>query len=350
MANGVRRRIAKKGTNGRRSRADKVLAQGTGKAVSRPFGSRQRAVGLEGWDAFSPAHLPLPRSVAPYTVVKTTSLLTSSARVNIFGSFARTINTEDNKSRWSLYGALFSVNSANPINAASNTRLEPIPFPGVPVTGTGITAVPSAISVQVMNPNPLQTTEGIVAGAVCKTQLDLRGRTETWAEFGSEFISFMRPRLMSAGKLALRGVQLDAVPLNMNALSDFRPLSSSGAADVTWDTSQSHYPEGWSPIVIINNGSSETPPLSLNYLVTVEWRVRFDIGNPAVSSHTHHGVTSDAHWDNLIKAAESRAHGAMDIVERVASAGAAAANTAARVAAAARYITGPPATPMITAG
>jgi len=314
-----------------RTRADKVLAQGTGKAVSQAFGA-SRAVGLEGWDAFHPAHLPLPRSVGPYTVVRTTALIKSSAAVNVVGTFATSgTTTNGRRMQWTTVGMLSSVTESVAVDAANNAYMHTIPFPGVNKVGSGFTAVPSAVSVQVMNPNPLQSTEGIVAAAVCPTSLDLRGRTETWDSLSSEFISYMRPRLLSAGKLTLRGVQLDSYPLNMAALAEFRQVTSSPDGVTTYSdgNTDAAFTEGFAPIVIANNGGAESP-LPLDYLVTVEWRVRFDIGNPAVASHCHHGVTSDIHWDKLIQRAVARGNGALDIVERVANQGAAIATMAGR--------------------
>ncbi len=320
--NGVRRTVQKKVKSDRRSRADVVQAQGTGRTVQRAFAGTKRATGLEGWDAFSPAHLPLPRSVGPYTVTKTTALISTNDRINIIGTFAETDTT--GTKLWTNVGLVKSVNSALPISDPANTFLHTIPFPGNNITGSGLSATPAAVSVQIMNPNPLQSSSGIVAAAVCPTQLDLRGRTETWAEFGTEFISYMRPRLMSAGKLALRGVQMDSYPLNMGALAEFRPVNGFSDTTIQWNSSNPTHPQGWAPIVIVNQASNEDPPLELNLLVTIEWRTRFDIGNPAVSSHSHHGVSSDQHWDRLIRAATNRGAGAMDIVERVANAGTAA--------------------------
>jgi hypothetical protein len=254
-------------------------------------------------------------------------LITSNDRVNIIGCFDQTEPTGQ-KTFWTTIGMIKSVNSALAINAVNNSYLHAVPFPGVDATGSSLSAVPAAISVQVMNPNPLNATSGIIAGAVCPTQLDLRGRTETWAEFGTEFVSFMRPRLMSAGKLALRGVQVDSYPLNMSALADFRPVRGYTDATFTWDAANATHPSGFAPIVVINQASSDDPPLELNFLVTIEWRTRFDIGNPAVSSHTHHGVSSDQHWDGLIRQAASRGAGVLDIVERVANTGEALAHVA----------------------
>jgi len=314
-----------------------VLAQGTGKAVTKAFGS-ERGVGLAGWDAFSPVHLPLPRSVGPYTVVRTTSLLKSYEYFNMVACFQHQETNYSspnyaNARYWSNIGLLTSRNPALAINSTvdgGNAIVKTIPFPGVYGTGrSALTAVPSAISVQVMNPNPLQTTQGIVAGCVCSTQLDLRDRTDTWTQLGNEVISFMKPRLMSAGKLSLRGIQGDSYPLNMSALSDFLEVRTLPDGVTTLSGFESDgRPVGFAPIVLVNEGALDDPPLSLNFLVTVEWRVRFDISNPAVSSHQHHGVTSDNHWDGLIRQAVSKGHGMCDIVERVASAGSTVAGMA----------------------
>lgn len=333
LRRGAKKASGRPGRNGRRTRADKVLAQGTGRTVRKAFGAvlGKGIVGLEGWDAFSPAHLPLPRSVGPYTVVRTTRLISSSSKVNIFGTFAEnnyyTAGSGEKfmtGNEWVTVGMLSSVTSGSPINATNNARITSVPFPGVSLEGSTLTAVPAAISVQVMNPNALQTTAGIVAGTVSTTQLDLRERTRTWDDLSNEVIAFMRPRLMSAGKLALRGVQADSYPLNMAACAEFRPVRAASDATVSLGGGSGLYPEGWAPIVIVNEQSG----LELNFLVTIEWRVRFDMSNPAVASHRHQGVTSDGHWDRMIKAAQSRVHGMCDIVESVANAGQAAARMA----------------------
>lgn len=344
----VRNKFAKKKNgNGRRSRADVVLAQGTGKAVVKAFGASGRRIGLEGWDAFHPCHLPLPRSVAPYTVVRTTSLLTSNAKVNLIGTFARGGN--QGHAHWSTVGLLKSVDSTLAISAQDNAYMNGIPFPGADThQGSALSATPAAISVQVMNANPLMTTQGIVGAAVCPTQLDLRDRLEPWDAFANEFISFMRPRLLSAGKLSLRGVQMDGYPLNMGALAQFRPVTATPDGYYTLSAMDAYdYPEGFTPMVIVNESQEGVTPLTLNFLITVEWRVRFDIGNPAVSSHTHHGITSDSHWDNLIKTAASRGAGVLDIVEKVASTGTAVANAVGRGAAAYRVAQAARALPML---
>lgn len=265
------------------------------------------------WDAFSMVHAPLPRAVGPYTVIRTTKLITNSDKVIMFNT------SVNNNGAWNNIAALSSVTEGIAIAGANNTRVHTVPFPGNALTGSGITAVPSALSVQVMNPGALQTTTGIFAGAVVPTQLDLTGRTgESWNDLATQVISYMRPRLMSAGKLALRGVQADAYPLNMAALANFEHVADTGidGQEKTWTDALGLYPAGFTPIIFVNSAKVE-----MNYLVTVEWRVRFDIGNPAVATHTDHGVSSDQSWSHAISNMAARGHGMIDIADKVADVG-----------------------------
>jgi hypothetical protein len=219
---------------------------------------------------------------------------------------------------WTTVALIEDVDSSVGINAASNARLETIPFPGLTgFAGSGIHATPSAISVQIMNPASLQTSSGLVLGAVCPLNMDLRDRTSTWDALADDFTSFMKPRVMTAGKLSLRGVKASSYPLDMNAISDFRPMVDSTPGTTTWSGSNSVYPEGWAPIVVINEDANSSPPLALKALVCVEWRVRFDIGNPACASHVNHGVTSDAAWAAGVTRSESQGHGFADIATDV---------------------------------
>jgi len=59
----------------------------------------------------------------------------------------------------------------------------------------------------------------------------------------------------------------------------------------------------------------------LEFMVTIEWRVRFDPGNPATATHTHHDTLADEAWNGLIKAACAAGHGVEELSEDVAAAG-----------------------------
>ena len=90
---------------------------------------------------------------------------------------------------------------------------------------------------------------------------------------------------------------------------------------------------GFGPIVIYNPNS-----LSLQVVVTVEWRVRFDPSNPAQAGHVQHPVSSDITWGRALTAMEAMGHGVHDIVETVQRYGMAAG----RIARGVQALRGPP--------
>ena len=210
------------------------------------------------------------------------------------------------------------------ISSTTSTGFHYAPFPGGgPVSApnsTTFTCCPAAISVQIMGPESLSTAAGQMAAAIVPARLDLTSDTRTWDEVQTLITSYFRPRLLSAGKLTLRGVQMDSHPLSMSDVSSFEPMIHSTpnpntTVPGTWNENQP-FPCGWAPMAFVNPTGA---PLQL--LIAVEWRVRFDIGNPAVASHTHHGVSTDAGWDQQIRRASEALPGVIDIVERVANTG-----------------------------
>mgnify|MGYP003571919303 CR=1 FL=1 len=339
----VKRKIVKRKSNGRRSTADKVQAQGTGKAVSVPFGpggggakSVVPRLPAGCWDAFSSAHAPLPRAVGAYTTVRTSRIVNTTSRFALVGTFARfggLSGAADGRPVWTNICCATEASpgpAAGAIGSTASTTFYGIPSP-IPDTTNGAqgagTLCPSAVSVQVMGQDALSSAAGQVAAAVCPVRLDLRGTTRTWPDLEAQFIAYFRPRLMSAGKLTLRGVQMDSHPLSMAEVSDFRgvqeiPLDVAGVTPNSWSLADAPYdPTGWAPMVIYNPGNA-----NLSLLISIEWRVRFDLSNPAVASHTHHGVSTDASWEKHIAAATRQLPGVIDIVEKVANTGVAIAS------------------------
>lgn len=347
-----------------RSSAVSVLAPGVGSTNGRPFGSSRsrstywkvnprRKVNPNFWDAFHPSHLPLPRPVAPYTVTRTTKLVTSYSRFNQFMPFRMSIsgavgNIDPCWSSCVHIGsnrANFSVGANN--NAICNFASRPFADGEGPLQGGG-TCVPSAFSVQLINPNPLQLANGVMLAAVAPTQMNLGGETRTWSNLEDYAISFYKPRLLAGGKLALRGVQMDSYPLSMTQVSEFTSMAdgysgntppvSGPTGEFTWQgpTTEVGTPQGtmtaagWAPIVVINENvpadqyskdlaiDENKDNYKLTFLVTTEWRTRFDLGNPAVGGHHNHPMASDECWKRHIDYAISKGHGVLDIVERVA--------------------------------
>jgi hypothetical protein len=153
---------------------------------------------------------------------------------------------------------------------------------------------------------------------VMTTQADWGGKTETWNTMFDRFVEFQSPRMMAAGKLALRGVRCNSYPLSMSHVSKFTELVTSADSRAVWNNTTAA-PAGWAPIMVYNPQG-----IGLEYLVTIEWRVRFDLTNPASSGHVHHPVASESAWDNTMKAASSLGNGVREISEVVANIGAAA--------------------------
>jgi len=69
-------------------------------------------------------------------------------------------------------------------------------------------------------------------------------------------------------------------------------------------------------IAIYNPGGA-----TLELLITVEYRVRFDLDHPASASHKYHPIASDSTWDKMTRGAVALGNGVMDIADVVANTG-----------------------------
>lgn len=206
------------------------------------------------------------------------------------------------------------VDAGASINATSNCQTSCVDLSGL---GDAATLVPSALSVQVMCPTALNSASGIIYAGVMSTQAAIAGRSETWTAYMDKFVQFQNPRLLAASKLALRGVQINSYPLNMGEVSKFTPLVHKSDAAVTYEPGgNAPEPAGWAPIVIYNPGGA-----TLELLVTVEYRVRFDLDHPASASHVHHPTAPDSVWDKMSQNAAALGNGVMDIADVVANTG-----------------------------
>lgn len=263
-------------------------------------------------------HLALPRAVGPYTTIRATKRVSTTAAANIIGTFQQGGTGANagyiSHGNWSNWLIVSSVDASLPINNALNALVGVVDLQGL---GDAATLVPSAVTVQVMCPTSLQTASGIVYAGVMSTQTVIAGRAETWTDYMNKFVQFQSPRLLAASKLALRGVQINSYPLNMSQISNFTTLRNEPTSDAL-ATYNGNQPEttGWAPIVIYNPGGA-----TLELLITVEYRVRFDLDNPASASHTHHPIAPDSAWDQLTRKAVALGNGVMDIADVVANTG-----------------------------
>lgn len=321
------------------------IKQGTGRSVGTAFGSR-RGSSLRCWDAFAPQHLALPRPVAPYLTIRTTQLYKASTsndanKFHLFGPMmnggstgAGDISTPGWTNAFMLGPSALAGALTTSFGSTTELIVRSSGFNSVAIGQWGAaTVVPSAFSVQVMNPEALQTTNGIVYIGRAKNRINLATMTNTnvgadnWSELANDLVSYTNPRLCSAAKLAMRGVQVDAVPNNMNELANFTQLSQfiTSTQDQTasgWDDNFA----GFNPIWVYNPDGVE-----LQYLISCEWRVRFDPSHPAHAAAVHHAPSTDRTWSDLMGQAVSLGNGVIDIVERVAETGRALAPVVQRM-------------------
>lgn len=305
-----------------------VLAQGVTAPPKKNFGSKATGRSpsirecVECLDARVPRTIGLPRAVGPYTVMRTTRLIGSDADMLIFCPFLNSIASGHAEARWNDWCGVASVNGALNVTDPGNTL--PINMP-MSYLGPACEVVPAALTVQVMNPSALQSADGIFAMGRVNQQLDLSTSFATWNEMKARFISFYSPRLLSAGKLSLRGVKCDSYPLDMSEYSSFRNIENL-SGPVHWVSNLK--PAALAPIVFIQNNTTR---VEIQFMVTIEWRVRFDPGNPATSSHVQHDTTSDSVWNSVIRTMSAVGHGVEELAEGVSAVGS-LARGAARLA------------------
>jgi len=258
------------------------------------------------------SHLALPRAVGPYTTIRATRRVSIDTHANVIGTYQQGLFSPASTGDWSEIIMVSDVTATNPINGTDNVQSTTVDLSGL---GAAATVVPSALSVQIMCPTALQSAAGIVYAGVMNTQAAIGARPETWEAYMEKFVQFQNPRLLAASKLALRGVQINSYPLNMSEVSRFTALKHQNDVVYTYSDSASQ-PVGWAPIVVYNPSGA-----TLELLITVEYRVRFDLDHPASASHTHHSVASDYTWDRLCKQASALGNGVMDIADVVANTG-----------------------------
>ncbi len=311
------------------------IAQGQGGTATVAFGSvknlnRRRtqkkkksrgpklSQSLECWNAFSPCHLPLPRAVGEYTVTRGTRQLRTDAKLLFIGTWQYSFdNTDISTGAGRNWTDVCAIGTTDLTSRPVDTTWIPHKMPLLEAIGDHAQTVPAACSVQVMNSNALQTTSGMLYIGKMKVQPAYAGdNTYTAGNMADNYVSYMAPRLCSAGKLALRGVHVDAHPLNMNRLADFTQIYRGfiGGATQIWPPGLT--PTGFTPIVIYNPAGIE-----IDLLICQEFRTRFDLFNPASASHKFHQPSTDFDWSSMVKRATELGAGAMDIADIVAKSG-----------------------------
>lgn len=304
------------------------IKQGVGRAVSRAFGSgqlrrRRRGGGMMPGpmntfspcllDAFHFAHMTLPRPTGPYTVIRTTQLCDIEEPFVVLGPISSGAGDEGIK--WTNIFAWAYKNKSS--TASSPKQIRQYTFDAMHNSAWSAAQItPAAFSIQIMNQEAIQTSEGIIYAGRLRTAWKIyENRGKNGETVFNQFISYNNPRLMSAAKLAFRGVQVDAIPFNMSELSDFTVALDQSDGD-TQITVPGFDFSGMSPIFVANPNK-----VKLQFLVCCEWRVRFDPSNPAQASHVQHTHTSENVWMSCLRHAEQVGNGVVDIADKIAQVG-----------------------------
>lgn len=298
------------------------IKQGVGAVTKSAFpkprrGGKKKVMSTKNaLNALHPCHLPLPRAVGSYSVIRTTDIINANDEAIMFGCFKGPGN-EFTETCWLDAIAVRNVDGGLETAIGDTTGGGNAYFHASAALGaaslTGARMVPAAITVQIMNGASLQQTSGIVYIGRSKTVLDLMGDSRSWKTVMDELVSYSAPRLCSAGKLALRGVQVNAIPNNMSVLSDFVPRRIIDEGRTVWNEATRAIDfEGFGPIFVYNPDQ-----VALKYLVTIEWRMRFDPLNPAYAGHVNYKPAAESTWSSVIAGAESAGHGVQDIADVV---------------------------------
>jgi hypothetical protein len=304
------------------------IKQGAAAAVGKAFGSgttgkkkkekRQKDVDHGGdlrcWDAFDPMHLPLPRAVAPYTTIRTTAIWNPSDDNNrTFALFAPSLNVSSDAGQWSTSYAISSNKLMTDVLSVADGVQQHV-FEGMlNASWKAASVTPSAFSVQIMNPGAMATTEGMVYIGRCLNKVNLSegDLTKTFQSVVDNLVSYSAPRLCSAGKLALRGVQVDSIPNNMSQLANFTTLRDATNKTFTLSDTNAAHQEGFNPIFIYN--PNQVP---IQVLVCCEWRVRFDPSNPAYAACRMHAPSTDHTWYETLRKGADMGAAVIDIAEK----------------------------------
>lgn len=303
----------KRNGGGRATRGLRGITQSVALSVNNAFGDTAKPQTIvNGLDAFDSSHVPLPRAVGDYTVIRTTEVFSADNQFNLLGPVRNGALTTGGPESWSSICALQCNNNETgnfAINSANGTRSKVFTAMSTPAWAEA-RCTPAAFTVKIMNPEALQTTSGIVYVGRARQMLNPGGSTRTWDTLANELVSYSSPELCAAGRLALRGVKIDAVPYDMNALAEFRNLRQDSAQQFQWSSDSLQF-DGFAPIFVYNPNN-----VDLQIMVCCEWRVRFDPSNPAYATHTYHRPSTPGYWDRVQRVGSALGNGVMDLAEK----------------------------------
>lgn len=283
---------------------------------------------LETLNAFGKSCLGLPRAVGDYTYVTTIDNVTvtgtgaeqlwcftpfifvPSSGIYHFGSQG------PNFTSFFAYSSLYGGMTVAP--TASIRMYNSKAVADAMVGGTEM--VPASYSIRITCPTALQTAKGQYFLGKWNIAADPR-EYPTYKSIADGFMSYGQPRPLTAARLAMRGVQVNAMPRNMAECSEFAHASPNGGtaiqdvAPYDFDHTTGTW-SGLSPIFLIVEESTAADT-SLNVQIAIKWRYRFPMNNPAAKTHSYQGIGTDNVWNDVCRDASTLGHGVEAIPEAV---------------------------------
>lgn len=274
------------------------------------------------FNAFSKSQLGLPRAVGDYCYITTIDNTTvkGSGADQLWCFCPWQYQYGDPTQGGNLGSQGLNMNNYFGWNS-NNGGIGGIPVNGIQLLSSkaigdafqsGCEAVPASMSIRITCPTPLQTAKGQFFLGKWNIACDPR-EYGTYQDIRDGFMSYGQPRPLTAAKLAMAGVQVNAMPRNMGECSDFLHCAANSGpaiADITpYNFANLSSPwTGLSPIFLVLE-SSVPADTALNVQIAIKWRFRFPINNPAVKTHSYQNISADTTWNTAMKIASDMAHG-----------------------------------------
>lgn len=236
------------------------------------------------------AHLPLPRAVGPYAVIRRTHTIAMTQRFGLFGPMKAVDSF--GVPNWTTCIGVLDLQADSTIGTNGNAVLRSW------LAGNliGAEAVPAAFTVRVLCSAPYNTAAGIVYIGQCKQKIHLGSYTATtWTQLAQNLVAFAGTTGVPVPSLLTHPRQVHAVPGDLATMTDFEPLMSGGEGAVTISSQFSHEFAGLLPIYVYNPNTA-----SLQLEITTEWRMRFPQDSPMQTAMQLHPPSSERTWYQAI--------------------------------------------------
>lgn len=251
-----------------------------------------------GLDAFSNAHLALPRPVSSYSVMRVTKRIDANeAKAWIISPFnyQQLASQNGDNGNWTSACAL-SADDLTLLVKDTNAWTRHV-LPTNASTWSNLTLTPSACSVRLYNTEALHTTTGMVTMGRISGECNWDGSSESIDQKFNNLHNYQNPVVLSAPELAMKPRQIDAVPLDFGAVSNFSDYMSNltDGSDFTWSLANGMRPNGFTPIFIKNPDA-----VALSLEICIEFRVRFDPDSMMAPMQKHYAPASISVWDKIM--------------------------------------------------